>query len=222
MMLERDSQSRFLARRWLLGGESALPLVQRLADDGCDAEAAATGRLALAYPDCQHRTEIEAILRRIAGEPDGWDQALRDFAQEPSEERWGELMRFVPEEVFYQRLRTTVPLLMRLGCDGNVLFRCAARLGMTPDLFDLAASGKVDPAVIEDRARDSAASSAWLGLAAQAAFARGDRFGTMRYLRDALRDEEQAYLAWGSIGEIRQIADDEFNAELDKLGVPQV
>jgi hypothetical protein len=221
-MFENDSESRFLIRRWFFGGESALPLIKRLAENGHGDEAAATGRLALGDPDCPDRAEIEAILRTIASEPDGWDEALRNFAQNPSEERWEELMRFVPEDVFYQRLRTTVPLLMRLRCDGNVLFRCASRLGLTPDLFDLAASGTVDPATIENRARESPASSAWLGLAAQAAFARGDRFGCMRYLRDAVSDDEQAFFAWASISEIRRIADEQFNAELDKLGVPQV
>jgi hypothetical protein len=220
-MLSDDGQCRFLIRRWF-HGDSALPLVQRLFDSGCEAEAAATARLALADSECLDRDELEAMLRKIASEPDGWDEALRYFARNPSEERWQELMRFVPEDVFYQRLRTTVPLLMRMQCDGNVLFRCAARFGMFPDLFDLAASGTVDPDVIEDRARDSAANSAWLGLAAQAAFARGDRFGTMRYLRDALRDEEQAYCAWASIIEIRNRADETFNAELDKVGVPRI
>lgn len=38
------------------------------------------------------------------------------------------MMRFVPEEVWYQRLRHKTDL-MRLGCDGNVLFRCTARIG---------------------------------------------------------------------------------------------
>lgn len=131
-------------------------------------------------------------------------------------------MRFVPEDVFYQRLRTTVPLLMRLRCDGNVLFRCASKSGMSPDLFDLAASGTVDPEVIEERGDESPARSCWLGLAAQAAFARGDRFGALLYLREAMRDDENAYLAWGSISEIRAIADDGFNEEMDRTGIPQV
>ena len=61
----------------------------------------------------------------------------------------------------------------------------------------------------------------WLALAAQASFARRDRWNTLRYLREACKDED-AYLAWASISEIRREADDELNAELDKLGVPQV
>ena len=130
-------------------------------------------------------------------------------------------MRFVPEETVYQRLRTTIATLMRLGCDGNILFRCATRIGMTPDVFDLATSGTVDPEVIEQRGDGSAARPVWLGLAAQAAFTRGDRFAAIRYLREASRDED-AFLAWASISEIREKADDALNEELDKVGVPRV
>jgi len=54
-------------------------------------------------------------------------------------------MRFVPEDVFYQRLRNTIMLLMKLGCDGNILFRCATRLGITSDVFDLAAAARSIP-----------------------------------------------------------------------------
>ena len=220
-MIADDPECRFLVRRWL-NGDSALPLVESLMETGQDVEAGATARLALKDPECPDREPLEAALRRIAGEPEGWSAALEDFARNPSEERWELLMRFVPLDDLYQRLRSAVPLLMRLGCDGNILFRCAARSGMSPDMFELAASGEVDPEVIEERGAGSPARPCWLGLAAQAAFARGDRFGTMRYLREAMSDDDDAYLAWGSISEIRQVADDVFNAELDQLGIPRV
>jgi hypothetical protein len=215
-----DPQLTFLARRWL-NGDSSLPFVQKLRELGFDDEAAATARLALNDPECRDREALEPLLNEIASSPDGWLDALAAFVHDPSEEGWQQLMRFVPEEVWYQRLRNTTEVLMRLGCDGNVLFRCTARIGMHSGIFDLAKSGMVDPDVIEERGAGSGARATWLGLAAQAALARGDRFAVIRYLREASRDRD-AFLAWASINEIRQEADEALNAELDKVGVPQM
>jgi hypothetical protein len=212
---------RFLIRQWFNGG-SALPLVLQHLEEGRSDEAAITARLALHFEDCADREALEATLLESSSAPDGWLEALEAFAKCPGEERWKELMSFVPEEVFYQRLRNTVMLLMKLGCDGNILFRCATRVGFTSDVFDLAASGTVDPEVIEERGSDSPARAMWLGLAAQASFARGDRWNTVRLLREAFSDEENAFLAWASTSEIRREADDALNAELDKVGVPRV
>ena len=216
-----DPQLTFLTRQWFNGG-SALPLVQRLLEGGHSDEAAATARLALRSEDCADRAELEAVLLETASTPDGWIPTLEQFASQPSEAGWEQLMRFVPEEVWYHRLRNTIALLMRLGCDGNILFRCATRQGMTVDVFDLAASGTVDPEVIVERGEGSPARAAWLGLAAQASFIRGDRWNTVRHLREACRDCENAFLAWASISEIRREADESLNEELDKVGVPRV
>jgi hypothetical protein len=215
-----DAQLTFLTRRWL-NGDSALPLVVRLRELGYDTEAAATARLAVRDPDCLDREALEAALHEIGSAPDGWMEALAEFARNPGEQRWNELMTFVPPEVFYQRLRNTIATLMRLGCDGNILFRCATTLGMTPDIFDLATSGTVDPEVIEERGAGSPARATWLGLAAQAAFARGDHFAVTRYLREASAGRD-AVLAWASITEIRREADEELNEQLDRVGVPRV
>lgn len=215
-----DAQLTFLTRRWF-NGDTSLPVVSRLHELGYDDEAAATARLALRDHECLDRPALEQALHEIASVPDGWLDALAAFAREPGIERWDELMQFVPEEVFYQRLRHTIATLHRLGCDGNVLFRCATRIGMTSDVFDLARSGTVDPEVIEERGAGSPARATWLGLAGQAAFARGDRFGVIRYLRDASRNEHVC-LAWASIGEIRELADDALNDDLDKAGVPRL
>ena len=212
-----DPQLTFLTRSWA-NGESSLPVVQRLRELGEDHRAAAMARLALRDPECRDREVLETTLHEISGSSDGWLEALDTFAASPSEERWEALMRFVPEDVWYQRLRDTTETLLRLGCDGNILFRCATKLGVHPGIFDLATSGTVDPAVIEERGAGSPARATWLGLAAQAAFARGDRFAVIRYLRDASR-EESAVLAMASIAEIRHAADPELNAELDKVGV---
>jgi len=215
-----DSQLTFLTRRWF-NGDSSLPVVDRLRSMGFDDEAAATARLALRDPECRDRDALEQALHEIASSPDGWLDALADFARNPSLERWEELMQFVPEDVFYQRLRQTIATLHRLGCEGNMLFRCATKIGMTPDVFDLATSGTVDPEVIEERGADSPARAAWLGLAGQAAFARGDRFAVIRYLREASRCENNV-LAWASISEVRREADAALNDDLDRAGVAKV
>lgn len=215
-----SSELIFLTRRWA-NGDSALPLVARLRELGCHDEAAAMARLAIADPECLDRQQLEAALHEIGSAPDGWMDALAEFARNPSEQRWNELMTFVPEEVFYQRLRNTIVTLMRLGCDGNILFRCATKLGLTPDVFDLAKGGTVDPAVIEERGFGSPSRAAWLGLAAQAALTRGDRFAVIRYLREASRGADSV-LAWASIGEIRREAEEALNNELDRVGVPRL
>ena len=171
--------------------------------------------------DCPHRRELEEALATCANEPPEWETLLTDFASSPSEERWKELMQFVPEDDFYQRLRNTIGVLMRLGCNGNILFTCVTRTGMVSDVFDLVSGGTVDPEVIEARGNGSPARAMWLALAGQASFARGDRFGTIRYLREAAR-ADASELAWASITEIRKKADETLNIELDKAGVPRV
>ena len=221
MRMDADPQLTFLTRRWF-NGDSCLPLIERLRELGCDDQAAAHARLALRDPQCKDREALEAALHEISSAPDGWLDALADFARAPSEERWDELVQFIPEDVFYHRIRHTISTLMRLGCNGNMLFRCATKTGITPDIFDLVDNGTVDPEVIEERGRDSPVRSMWFGLAAKASLARGDRFAVIRYLRDASRDEETAILAWPSIAEIRERADEALNAELDRVGVPRV
>lgn len=210
-----------LLRHWGNGG-SALPAVKTLAEGGYPEDAAAIARLALRAPDCADREALETAIAQAANTSDDWVRAIEEFAQHPSEERWDELMRFVPDENQYQRLRHTIALLQSLQCDGNILFQCATKIGMTSDVFDLGRSGAVDPEVVEARGEGSPARPAWLGLAAMAAFARNDRWSTLRYLREASQCGESAVLSWASISEIRSDADEELNEELDRVGVPRV
>lgn len=220
-MFDEYPEVTLLLRHWINGG-SALRAVEKLVECGYPDEAAATARVALRASDCSDREGLETVIVQIANTSDEWVVALEDFAKHPSEERWEELMRFVPEEVRYQRLRHTIALLQSLQCDGNILFQCATKNGMTSDVFDLAQSGAVDPQVIESRGEGSPARAAWLGLAAQAAFARNDRWSTIRYLREASQYGESSVLAWASVSEIRNEADEELNGELDRVGVPRV
>jgi len=220
-MFEEIPEVTFHLRSWINGG-SALPAVRLMMDNGYEFEAACTANVALHRPECNERDALLAVIGEAAKTSDAWIDALRDFARNPSEERWEELFRFADEDVFYQRLRHTIAILMALDCDGDILFRCATKHGMTSDVYDIARSGKVDPKTIVARGEGSRARSVWLGLAALAAFSRGDRWNTMAYLREACKDEKTAFLAWASISEIRQEADDELKAQLDALDIPDV
>lgn len=195
-----------------------MPLLRRLVDDGETGEAACIARLALRDPECAERAEVIAVLDELTNAPSAWSDALERFAKEPSIEAWREMMSFVPDEVRYQRLKYTVLLLTHFGCDGDVLFRCASESGgFMPELFDLANTGRVDPETIVARANGSPAEASWLGLAAQAAFARGDRDAVVRYLWRAWQSEPA--LAWASAQEILDRGDAEVNAELERLGI---
>ena len=207
---------------WLNGG-SAVPLLDLLVGLGSLDQAACYARLALADDDCLDRQRVESILERIAEPPDGWTEAVLSFAKEPSVEAWEQLMAFTPFDVFYHRTRNTIGLLQRLGTDANILFQCATRFGTTPDAIGLAESGEVDPEVIAHRAAEvPAAAGLWLGLAAQAAMARGDRFGVVRYLREAFIRAHPDFPPTLSVFAIRDQADDELQELLDSIGVPRL
>lgn len=216
-MRDRDAEITLLLRRHFYGGESAMPAVRELIAAGDLDYAAVVARLALRTAEGADRAELMSALGEISSAPTGWAAALETFAAAPSEEAWEELMRFVPEDVHYQRLKYTVVALISLGCDGDVLFRCVSRFGMLPELYDLADSGTVDPETIVQRATGSPAEAAWLGLAAKAALARGDRAATARHLWRA--SQLDPILSYAAIAEIRERADAELNAELDRAGV---
>jgi hypothetical protein len=218
MMLDDDPQTQFLMKQWTDGG-SALPVVRRLLEGGAAEEAATLARAVIGDATGSDREELEAAILKAGDVTDEWIAALKDFSKAPSAQRWAELLTFIPEDVFYQRLRSSIMLLTRFGCDGNTIFRCATTPGILPDMYDIVASGTVDPEVILQRGAGSPARVLFVALAARAAFARGDRWTTLKLLREASKDEG-IIMATVSIDEIRDLADDEFNAELDKIGVP--
>src|SRR5207244_6806491 len=113
---------------------------------------------------------------------DEWRAQLAAMARDPSVERFEELMRFVPPELIYQRLRNAIRKLKKLGVDANLLFHCATNIGMTPEAIELVEEGLVAPETILARARQSAARATYLGLAAEATYLRGDLVSTIRYL----------------------------------------
>ena len=208
--------------RWLNDG-SALPLVSLHIARGESLEAGAVARVALEQPDCPDAEEIERLLEQIDEEPEEWIAILRDFAAAPSLERWRDIMRFVPVDLLYQRVRNSIRRLRRLGIDTNMLFLCACETGMTPDAIGLVEDGLVNAEVIERRAEIAAgARSTYLGLAATAAYLAGDIVGAIRYLRQSAACENEHCTPLPHIWFIREHATDEVNALLDQAGIPRV
>lgn len=223
MTVRRDFELRHAERRWLLEGQSALPVVTLLEAQGATVEAGAVARLALTRPDCPDAVELEAILARLAASPAGWTEALAEFAKAPSVERWQELMRFVPPEYLYQRHRDAVRRLRALGVDGNMVFRCASEYGLTPELIGLVEDGCVSVATLVERAAAArGAKTAYLGMAAEAAFLTGDLLGTVRLLREAIGHENQWLSVFPHVFFIRERASPEQKEFLDRAGIPQI
>lgn len=206
-----------------LGGGSAVPVVRIYIARGDADTAAVIARLALGRPNCKDVEELEALLDQIDDAPPDWDETLREFSRQPSVERWRELVRFVPPEQIYQRLRNAIRRLRKLDTDPNVLFLCACDLGMTPDAIALVEEGLVDTNVIERRAESAGgAKTTYLGLAATAAFLAKDLVGAIRLLRESAAHENDLCTPFPHVHFIRENATDEENALLDQAGIPRV
>lgn len=202
-------------------GGSLLPWVQQLVNYGSSDGAAVWARYALAHKDCRDRAELEALLLSIGEPPSGWVDAVGAFAANPSVSEWEKLMRFTPAESFYQRSRNTLQMLMRMDVDHEVLFRCATHYGILPDAIELVDTGRVAPETVLERGEQGPvhARGLWFGLAARAAFARGNRLGTVRFLREACLVAHPAFPPTLDVAFIRADADRELNDMLDRAGV---
>ncbi|HUR79387.1 MAG TPA: hypothetical protein VM733_01380 [Thermoanaerobaculia bacterium] len=199
-----------------------LPLVQLHFDRGELDEAATIARLALARPDCPDADAIEEILDACSAPPEDWKELLDAFVAAPSLERWKELMRFVPDDVFYQRQRNSIRHLVKSGVDPNLVFQCACTAGLTPDAIELVEKGLVGVDTIVARANDAGpARGAYIGLAAQAAYVAGDLVGTIRLLREAMANENEWISVLPHVWFIRGRATKTEHAALDKAGIPR-
>ncbi len=199
-----------------------LPLVQYHFDRGELDEAAAVARLGLTRPGCPDADRIEEILDACSAPPDDWKDLLDGFVAAPSVDRWRDLMRFVPEDHFYQRHRNSIRYLKQQGVEPNLLFLCACSPGMTPDAIELVEEGLVSVDTILSRADESGrARGAYVGLAAQAAYLAGDMVGTVRLLRDAMASETEWISAAPHVWFIRERASDAEHEALDRAGIPR-
>ena len=216
-----EPEVREARRRWLNGG-SALPVVEQMASRGAKIEAAAVARLALTRPDCPDAAELRAVLFKLASPPAGWEAALAKFAESPSRDAWSELMRFVPPDHAYLRLRDAIGRLRALGVDGDMIFRCASESGLTADLIELVEQGCVTVETLVERAAHSGgAKTTYLGLAAEAAFLAGDMLGTIRLLRESITHENEWCSAEPHVIFIRERAAPEQLDLLDRAAIPR-
>ena len=208
---------------WRDYADSPAPYIEHLVLYGRSHMAAVMARYVLSEADCPERKRIEAALESVGAPPDGWQEAVLAFARAPSVDAWDRLMQFTPDDVFYHRTRNTLQMLMQMGVDGDILFRCATRYGCTPDALELVERGLVAPETIVQRGREgpTTALGLWLGLAARAALVRGDRFGAVRLLKEAVETADPAFPPLSEVWAIRELADDELNEILDKAGVPR-
>jgi hypothetical protein len=102
-----DAEFHQAVQEWVQGG-SALPLVALHLARSEGLEAAAVARAALEQSECADAAEIERLLYQIDEAPEEWLERLKEFAASPSLEEWRNIMRFVPPELSYQRLRNSI------------------------------------------------------------------------------------------------------------------
>lgn len=220
MDINDDPEVRAARKRWLAGG-SALPVVKLLASRGAKIEAATFARLALAKPDCSDAAELKTVLASVSSPPSGWDEALAGFARAPSADSWRDLIRFIPEDSLYLRLRDVVGRLRELGLDGDTIFEYASEVGLTPDLIELVEQGGVSVRTLEQRAAlAGGAKTTYFGLAAQSAFLQGDILGTVRLLRQSLAYENDWCSTYTHMAFIRERATPAQTEILDRAGIP--
>lgn len=207
---------------WLSGGDHATYL-KLLVEHGRAPQAITIASALLDKPECRDREELEKILTDAARVPEHWTEAVREFLGAPSPDAWERLMRFTPDDVYYQRVRHTLKLMIQLGADPNVAFEYATRDGMTPEAIELAERGLVEPRTIVERSRRASveARGLWLGLAARAACARGDKFGTVRLLREAFDIAVPPFLPDMDLTYVREHGDEELHELLDRAGLPR-
>lgn len=220
MGINDDPEIRAARKRWLAGG-SAMPVVELLASRGAKIEAATYARLALAEPDCPDTAELKAVLATLSSPPSGWDKALAEFARAPSANSWRDLIRFVPEDSLYLRVRDVVGRLRALGLDGDTIFEHASEVCLIPDLIELVEQGGVSVRTLEQRAAHAGgAKTTYFGLAAQSAFLQGDMLGTVRLLRQSLAYESDLCSTYPHVEFIRKRATPAQVEILDRAGIP--
>jgi hypothetical protein len=220
MDINDDPEVREAQKRWLAGG-SALPVAELMSAKGAKIEAAAVAQLALENPDCRDAQQLRTLLAGLSSPPAGWDDALAGFARAPSAERWGDLMRFIPADALYLRMRDIVGRLSQLGLDGDTIFAFASDVGLTPDLIELVEQGRVSVKLLDERAnRAGGAKATYFGLGAEAAFLQGDMPGTVRLLRQSIAHENEGCSVLPHLVFIRERASPAQTEILDRSGVP--
>jgi hypothetical protein len=163
---------------------------------------------------------VEAFLAVRENVPAGWSEAIDLFRNSPSEENWRAIVRFAPEESIYDWTRRAWRDLLSRGCDADAMIRYATSTGITPDAIGLVEEGRVSPEALIDRGSvPGAARSFWLGLAAEAAYQRDDRFRVISLLREARASETELTTPIHTVFFFREHADDAMREMMEKSGV---
>lgn len=200
-------------------GGSPLRLVRLLHDSGDKIGLGAVGRMVLDQPDCPDRDAIQALVNTLGGEPKGWEKALEAFAAKPSVEGWDKLMQFCPIETHYQRIKNALRALKARGVDPNLLFVLGTKDGLLPEAIGWAEDGLVDPEIIleqEKKMLSKEMRGTLLCLAAHAYFHRGDKFNTVRCLKEAASLSDMTEY---SVKTIADHSDLELREMLAKIGL---
>ena len=161
---------------------------------------------------------LERWLRCTPGELP-WEESLDAFVANPSIEAWDNMMRFCPLKVHYQRVKNTLRTLKARGVDPNLLFILGSKDGLLPEAIGWAEEGLVDPETIlaqEKTMHSDEMRGTLLGLAAHAYFHRGDRFNTVRYLKEAVALSDMVLF---TVEYIEDNADPELREMMKKAGL---
>lgn len=219
---QSDRLVRVAREAWLRGGRHSAYL-RVLLECGHEMQAVVLARSLLARRDCADRAAVEALLAEAAAVPEGWADAVKDFAEDPTPDAWRALQRFTPADVYDQRVRYTLRMLADMGVHPEVVFRFATLDEATPDAVELAEEGLVDPRLIVERGHRSTPEgrALWFGLAARCACVRGDRLGTVRLLRDAFEHAVPPWTPKLDLQFVRENADPELAELLDSVGFPR-
>lgn len=170
-------------------GDAGLRLISLLYDSGDEIALGAMSRMLLDDPDCPDRAAIQAMVAKLNRTPAGWEDALDAFVANPSVQAWDDLMRFCPLEAQFQRAKNSLHTLKARGVDPNLLFILGSKDGLLSEAIGWAEEGLVDPETIlaqEKTMHSDEMRGTLLGLAARTYFHHGDRFNTVRYLKEAV------------------------------------
>ncbi|MDZ7698517.1 MAG: hypothetical protein U5R49_16850 [Deltaproteobacteria bacterium] len=221
-LLEGDEEGlRTMLTRSLFTENSGagLRLITLLYDSGDEVALGAMGRMMLDNPACPDRETIQAMVDELNRTPARWEKSLDAFVANPSIEAWDSLMRFCPLETHFQRVKNTLRTLKARGVDPNLLFILGSKDGLLPEAIGWVEEGLVDPETIlaqEKTMHSDEMRGTLLGLAAHAYFHRGDRFNTVRYLKEAVALSETVRF---TVEQIEDRADPELRDMMGKAGL---
>lgn len=172
--------------------------------------------------DDKSRERVESMLEETMNNPVAWKEAVLQWADNPSLQRWRELMQFVRPDDLYDRLRDARAYLRGRGIEADLLFRCLTdEVGTTPDVLQLVSSGEVSPNTVAERAEKAPATAegVWYAMAGRAALARGDELGVVRWLKRAYNSRTDRQLVEINCYELWGEADDQLRDILEKKGL---